>query len=103
MGQDFGMKFFTDHRNTSIGKRSGRVAVRRRGNTTAKPSVKGVIIKVYVELPTSHSRRQDDSIKRLKRSSNSWNPRTEGSSGYDRRAQLLAHVRELRNSISQQG
>lgn len=64
------------------------------------PTENGVIISVYVESPKLQSpqRTVTDAVKKTKPKSVSKKPQAARKRGYDRRAQLLAYARDLRNA-----
>lgn len=57
-----------------------------------------VIITTYVESTKRHPQQKGDSIEESQ-AQTIW-PRTPKAHGYDRKAQLLAYAKELRNSNS---
>lgn len=60
-----------------------------------------VIIATYVESAKRHPRpKRDSMIKRVKLKPVCTKPQIAKTHGYDRRAQLLAYAKELRNSNS---
>ncbi|KAK9271432.1 hypothetical protein L1049_027023 [Liquidambar formosana] len=71
-------------------------------NPKGRPGMKGVIITVYVESPIIRSHERKDPLKRIKPHPFAQRPPTARTRGYDRRAQLLAYARELRDASSQQ-
>ncbi|KAE8077396.1 hypothetical protein FH972_015963 [Carpinus fangiana] len=72
----------------------------KEANKTATQN--GVIISVYVESPKPQSPQRAVIVKKAKPKSASKKPQAARKRGYDRRAQLLAYSRDLRNAGSPQ-
>jgi hypothetical protein len=72
----------------------------KEANKTATQN--GVIISVYVESPKPQSPQRAVTVNKAKPKSASKKPQAARKRGYDRRAQLLAYSRDLRNAGSPQ-